>query len=107
MEEEGGAGRGAGSPENNKTPPQAPPQMQRSSGPTWRPAKAPAIACAATGSLSGGKRGLSRPGASIMWPLNRTTFRGPPGFGSAMNHAPFSNALSAWNDGKPAENDSL
>ena len=42
----------------------------------WR---APAI-----GSLSGGKRGFSRPGASIMWPLNSTTLRGDQSFGSPM-----------------------
>ena len=72
-------------PRTKGRPPHAPPQMQRSSGPTWRSARAPAIACAAIGSLSGGKRGLSRPGASIMWPLNSTTLRGGFGSDSAMN----------------------
>src|SRR5580704_11692657 len=38
--------------------------------------QAPAIACAAIASFSGGKRGFLRPGASIMWPLNNTTLRG-------------------------------
>jgi hypothetical protein len=42
------------------------------------------MAPAATGSLSGGKRGFSRRGASIMWPLNNTTLRGDSGLGSDM-----------------------
>src|SRR6202035_3199814 len=68
-----------------RSPPQAPPQIARS------PASAPAfvsvasMAALATSSLSGGKRGSLRPGASIMCPLKRKTWRGG-GFSFDMGH---------------------
>ena len=48
----------------------------RSSGPAPSCSSAAAIFCAAIGSLSAGKRGRLRSGASIMWPLNSSTCRG-------------------------------
>ena len=39
---------------------------------------------AAIGSLSGGKRGFWRSGASIMWPLNSATLRGGSGLVSGI-----------------------
>ena len=65
-------------------------RRRRSQGPRGRPRDRPAacaIARAAIGSLSGGKRGFSRPGASIMWPLNSATLRGGAGLMSDMELA--------------------
>jgi hypothetical protein len=69
---------------NRRSPPQAPPQMARSLDPRPSSASADAMARAATASLPGGKRGLARPGASIMWPLNRTALRGGSRLDSGM-----------------------
>jgi hypothetical protein len=61
--------------------------MDRSRGPRSRSARAEAMARAATGCLSGGKRGVSRPGASIMWPLNSSALRGERPFDGLTGQA--------------------
>src|SRR5271167_1628424 len=47
------------------------------------------------GSLSGGKRGFARVGASIIWPLNNNTLRGdaPAGFCKAIGQSPAARAF--------------
>ena len=66
-----------------------------------------AMAAAAIGSFSGGKRGVARPGASIMWPLNSATLRGDPWFDSPTARLDRSEAGCASEGRRLAENERL